>query len=58
MVQFLQKKIDVFVNFLTAFVRSPIYPALPFVFDTIFEAAGHVLVMVSPLVNRIIDQVD
>ena len=58
MVQFLQKKIDVFVIFLTAFLRSPIYPALPFVFDTIFEAAGHVLVMVSPLVNRIIDQVD
>ena len=39
-------------------VRSPIYQALPFVFDTIFEATGHVVVVVSPLVNRITDQVD
>ena len=32
MVQFLQKKIDVFVNLLTGCARSPIYQALPFVF--------------------------
>ena len=39
--KFLQKKIDVFVNLLTRCARSPIYQALPFVFDKIFEAAGH-----------------
>ena len=50
MVKFLQEKIDVF--------GSPIYKALPFVVDTICEAAVHVVVVVSPLVNRIKDQID
>ena len=56
--KFLQKKIDVFVNLLTRFARSPIYQALPSVFDKIFEAAGHVFLVVSPFVNRIKDQID
>ena len=56
--KFLQKKIDVFVNLLTRCARSPIYQALPFVFDKIFEAAGHVFPVVSPFVNRIKDQID
>ena len=34
-----------------------IYQALPSVFDSIFEAAGHVVVA-SPLVNLMKDQVD
>ena len=55
--KFLQKKIDVFVNLLTRCARSPIYQALPFVFDKIFEAAGHVFLVVSPFVNRIKDQI-
>ena len=48
MVQFLQKKMCK-VAYLSSFAV---------VFDTIFEATGHVVVVVSPLVNRITDQVD
>ena len=47
-----------FVNLLTGCTRSPIYQALWFVFDSISEATGHVVVVVSPLVNRIKDQLD
>ena len=53
--KFLQKKIDVFVNLLTRCARSPIYQALPFVFNKILEADGHVFLVVSPFVNRIKD---
>ena len=56
-VQFLQK-IDLLVNPPTGCSKSPIYQALPFVFDSILEAVGHVVVVVSPLVNRIRDQVE
>ena len=58
MVHFLQNKIDVLVDLFTGCSRSSIYQALPFVFDSMFEATGHVVVVVSPLVNRIEDQVD
>ena len=47
-VQFVQKKTDVFVNL----------PTLPFVYDSNLEAAGHIVVVVSPLVNLMKDQVD
>ena len=56
--KFLQKKIDVFVNLLTRCARSPNYQALPFVFNKILEADGHVFLVVSPFVNRIKDQID
>ena len=46
-----------FVNFPTGYGKSLIYQALPFVYDSIPEAAGHVVV-VSPLVNLMKDQVD
>jgi len=50
MVQFLQKKIGVFVfNFLTGCSRPPITQTSPFVFDSIFEASDHVIVVVSLL---------
>ena len=39
-VQFVQKKTDVFVNLPTGYGKSLIYQAVPFVYDTIFEAAG------------------
>ena len=39
-VQFVQKKTDVFVNLPTGYGKSLIYQALPFVYDSIFEAAG------------------
>ena len=38
--------------------KVAIYQGLPFVFDSISVAIGHVAVVVSPLVNRIKDQVD
>ena len=56
-VQFVQKKTDVFVN-LTRCAKSLIYQALLSVFDPIFQATGHVVVVASPLVNLIKDQVD
>lgn len=47
------------VNLLTRGARLPIYQALPmFVLHSIFEATVHVLVVVSPLVSSIKDQVD
>ena len=58
MAQFLQKKIDVFVNLSTGCARSPIQQALRFVFDSIFKDSGHVAAVVSPLVNSIKDKVD
>ena len=54
-VQFLQKQIDMFVNLLTGCGKSLIYQALQFVFDSIFEAAGHVVVA-SPLLNLMKDR--
>ena len=48
-VQFVQKKTDVFVNLPTGYGKSLIYQALPFVYDSILEAAGHIVVVVSPL---------
>lgn len=56
-VQVSQKQIYIFVNLLTGYGKSLIYQSLPFVFDSIFEAAAHVVVA-SPHVNRMKDQVD
>ena len=39
-----------FVNVLTGCARSPIDQALSFVFDSISEATGHAVVVVSPIV--------
>ena len=47
-----------FVNLPTGYGKSLIYQALPFVYDSILEAAGHIVVVVSPLVNLMKDQVD
>ena len=41
MVQFAQKKTDVFVNLPTGYGKSPIYQALSFVYNSILEADGH-----------------
>ena len=57
-VQIVEKKTDVFVNLPTGYGKSLIYQALPFVYDLIREDAGHIVVVVSPLVNLMKDQVD
>ena len=50
MVQFLQKKIGVFIlNFSTGCSRPPITQTSLFVLDSIFEASGLVIVVVSLL---------
>lgn len=55
--QFVQKKTDVFVNLPNGYGKSLIYQAPLFVYDSILEAAGHIVV-VSSLVNLMKDQVD
>ena len=49
-VQFVQKKTDVFVNLPTGYGKSLIYQALPFVYDSILEAAGHIIVYVRLMI--------
>ena len=57
-VQFVRKKTDVVVNLLTGCAKSLIYQASLSVFDSIFEATSHVVVVALPLVNFLKDQVD
>ena len=57
-VQFVQKKTDVFVNLPTVYGKSHIFQAVPFVYDSILEGAGHIVVVVWPLVNLTKDQVN
>ena len=53
------RKKDVFVNLPTGFGKSLIYQALPLIFDEITGVSGHmhVVVVISPLLNLIQDQV-
>ena len=55
--QIVQRKTDVFINLLTGFGKSLIYQALPLVCDTVHGTTGHIVVVVSPLVNLMKDQV-
>ena len=57
-VHFVQEKCDVFINLPTGYGKSLIYQALPFVFDTVLGAAGNIVVVLSPVVNLMKDQVD
>ena len=54
----MKKKLDVFVNLPTAYGKSLIYQALPLVFDVTRNSTGHVVVVISPLVNLMKDQVE
>ena len=45
-----------FVNVLTGCARSPIDQALSFVFDSISEATGHAVVVVSPILQGVYEQ--
>ena len=48
---------DVFVNLPTGFGKSLIYQALPLAFDHTTKLSGHIVVVVSPLVSLMEDQV-
>ena len=50
-------KEDLFVNLPTGFGKSLIYQSLPLVFDHVSEQTGHIVVVVSPLVRLMEDQV-
>ena len=52
-----KEKKDVFVNLPTGFGKSLIFQALPLVFDHITEESGHIVVVVSPLISLMEDQV-
>ena len=50
------EKTDEFINLPTGFGKSLIYQALPLVCDAVRGTTGHIVVVVSPLVNLIKDQ--
>lgn len=52
-----EEKMDVFVNLPTGLGKSLQYEALPFVFDLTSQEPGHILVVVSPLISLMEDQV-
>lgn len=49
---------DIFINLPTGFGKSLIYQGLPFVFDKVTGSPDHIVVVVSPLVNLMRDQVE
>ena len=48
---------DVFVNLPTGYGKSLIYQALPTAFDALRSSSGHIVVVVSPLISLMDDQV-
>ena len=56
-IKFVKEKRDVFINLPTGYGKSLVYQALPFVFDYLFNKQGHIVVVVSPLLNLIAEQV-
>ena len=55
--QFVLKRRDVFVNLPTGSGKSMIYLALPLLFDSMYDTSGHIVVVVSPLISLMKDQV-
>ena len=55
-IQFMEKQRGVFINIPTGFGKSLIYQVLPLVFDAM-HGEGHIVVVVSPLINLMKDQV-
>lgn len=53
-----KEKCDLFVNLPTAYGKSLIFQAIPFIFDSLENNKGHIVVVVSPLINLIQDQVE
>lgn len=58
LVKFVLERRDVFVNLPTGSGKSMTYLALPLIFDSMFtDTSGHVVVVVSPLISLMRDQV-
>ena len=55
--EFVKGKSVILVNLPTGYGKSLVYQALPSVFDSLTTSSGHVVVVVSPLVNLMRDQV-
>ena len=55
--EFVKGKNDIFVNLPTGYGKSLVYQALPTVFDSLTARSGHIVVVVSPLINLMRDQV-
>ena len=55
--EFVKGKSDIFVNLPSGCGKSLVYQALPTVFDSLTARSGHIVVVVSPLVNLMRDQV-
>ena len=56
--KFVIQKQDVLVNMPTGSGKSLIYQALPIVFDSVFKQQGHIVVVMSPLISLIEDQIN
>ena len=52
-----EERKDVFVNLPTGFGKSLLYQALPLVFDFTSQEPGHIVVVISPLISLMEDQV-
>ena len=54
----IERKKDIFVNLPTGFGKPLIFQALPLVIDHLSSQAGHICVVVSPLLTLVDDQVE
>ena len=55
--EFVKGKSDIFVNLPTGYGKSLVYQALLTMFDSLTARSGHIVVVVSPLVNLMRDEV-
>jgi len=55
--KFIEEEKDIFVNLPTGYGKSLIFQALPLIFDHMLDVSGSIVVVVSPLLNLIKEQV-
>jgi superfamily II DNA helicase RecQ len=53
--KFVDGEEDIFINLPTGYGKSLIYQFLPLVYDAILKSPGHIVAVVSPLINLIAD---
>ena len=54
---FVNEEKDIVVNLPTGYGKSIIYQGLPVVFDSVCNAPGHIVIVISPLLAQIENQV-